>query len=77
MRAREYGARIGRGNFTLERRYCVFLGMGEHWPQKRRKAGAATPAFQLDPPDRVDGPAFRENDTPKRVVPSREDGQSE
>jgi len=46
-------------------------------PQKRRKAGALTPTFQLDPPVPVDGPAFRENDTLNGVVPSREDGQSE
>lgn len=46
-------------------------------PRNGERPVLATPAFQLDPPVPVDGPAFRENDTLKRVVPSREDGQSE
>ena len=46
-------------------------------PRNGERPELDAPAFQLDPPDRVDGPAFRENDTLKRVVPSREDGQSE
>jgi len=56
---------------------AFFLEWAKHTPRNGERPEQRTPTFQLDPPDRVDGPAFRENDSPKRAVPSREDGQSE
>ena len=60
---------------------CLDIAFFQEWantsPRNGERPVLLAPAFQLDPPDRVDGPAFRENDTLKRVVPSREDGQSE